>query len=297
VSGAARVRETARAAYDSGDFETAIELVESALAATPSDDEVTPALLRCDLARYLYLKGRGREADEQLRLAEPVAEREGGEPRAAWLSSKAWLHLNHLEFGPAHAAAQEALRLARDLGLARVEAESLGQIATIEVHDHGAERGLPRAEEALAAARAVPDPDLVAETTINVATSLELGGDPDAAIAYLERGQRELASVRGVLVADFLTLCLAQLLAHRGRTAKARELLDDLAPARLDGVVGVFFRIVQAELAVAVGDLSGAMLWIDGIDVSGWAYSDQWNAELDDLLDTVRRGFDEASPV
>lgn len=283
-------RAAARAAYLGGDFHTAAQLVETALeTASPSE----AAMLRCDLTRYLYLVGRSAAAQDQLRVAGTLARGGRDEAEATWLATTGWLRLHHLEFALAIDAAREALELARTLGLAEIEADVLGQIASLEVVQLSPEKGLARAEEAIAAARAIGDLDLVAEIYVNVAASLETMGDQAGATAYLEQKLPIVeAFPRPTLAGTFLKLALAQLLTHEDRIDEAAHIVGGMDPRRLHGVTRILFRLTQAEIAAKVGNLSAAMLWIDDLEISGWAYSDQWHAQLDELLKVVSEGFD-----
>lgn len=284
-------RAAARTAYLSGDFHTAVRIVEKDLRTAPPG--TSTAILRCDLARYLYLVGRSTAAKEHLRAAATLARGGHDEADATWLATTGWLHLHHLEFAPAIGAATAALELARALKLPEIEADTLGQIAALEVVQIGAEQGLARAREAVAAARAVDDLDLVAEVYINVAGSLEATGDEAGAIAYLE-GVLPIVDAfpAPTLAVHFLKLALAQLLTHAGRIDDAVRIVGGIDPARVNGVTRILFRLTQAEIAAKVGNLSAAMLWIDELDISGWAYSDQWHTQLDELLKVVAEGFD-----
>lgn len=284
-------RSAARAAYLRGDFHAAVRIIETALETARPGSET--AILRCDLTRYLYLVGRSAAAKEQLRVAATLARGGRDEADATWLATTGWLHLHHLEFAPAIGAASAALELARALKLPEIEADTLGQIAALEVVQIGSDRGLARATEAVAVARAVGDLDLVAEIYVNVAGSLEAIGDQDGAIEYLEQMLPVVdAFPAPTLAVLFLKLALAQLLTHEDRIDDAARIVGGIDPAGLNGVTRILFRLTQAEIAAKVGNLSAAMLWIDELDISGWAYSDQWHTQLDELLKVVGEGFD-----
>jgi transcriptional regulator with GAF, ATPase, and Fis domain len=237
---------------------------------------------------------RAGEYAEAARLAQAVVEAEATDVLAADALSVRGVALAFTgEDTLARVALDEAVRVARATGEARVEAVALGSAAI--AHQRAGRTGDARAayEASLAAAERAHDAATVAAMRLNLAGLAQAEGDLAQALTHLEAavdmGRR---AGSGAAVTQAL-LNLANLDLYLGRWARARASIDelvvgreDLSPAARAQLLGL-----EAEHATRTGDVTrGARLYADSAQAwraQGRAH-DAAESQLEALLARTR---------
>jgi transcriptional regulator with GAF, ATPase, and Fis domain len=205
--------------------------------------------------RTLVAGGEG-EAQRWVRQVSSPLARIGGELVAVRGLAQSF-HARHAE---ARASLEQAVRIARIIGEARLLSVTLGSLAFALQRDDRLAEAKAAYEEALAAAEEAGDAGSVGTARLNLAGIAQTQGDLAAAIQHLEaavdmgRRSGRVSTVRQAL------LNLANLELYLGRLARARVSLDALAAERADLPPHSSAQLLglEAEHAARLGDAAAA---------------------------------------
>lgn len=254
-------RRAAEAADLSGEPDRAIALGRLALVLTgETGDPVATALAHERLGRYLWVSGRGKDALPEYRRAVELMPASPPSPERA-LVLAAYGQVLCLCDRPAESLSycQDAIRLAREVGAAHVEAHALNTIGTAWscTGDHEAD------VQACARARAIAARfGLVQELGrgyVNGSDALDQAGRIDEAIALAREGLESMrAAGADRRYGDFLRAEIAGRLLRSARWAEAETLLADLTAGQPTGINAAIIYLHLGELRAERGELEAA---------------------------------------
>jgi DNA-binding CsgD family transcriptional regulator len=242
----------------------------------PATDPARYALLLGQHGRTLWSLNRGQDAVAAAERA--LALLPDGDPGGdrAWI--RAWLARMQClrgHFREAETEVEAALVEARAIGDELAETELLNTRGMVLVSLGRTEGGLQSLRDAIALADRRRDLDSRATAYANLADTLLIAGRVGEAVQVAETGlavtPRDLRRSR-----DWLTLILGEMCFHAGHWARAEACLAP-APERMTGILLIFRRIREAELAAGIGDDERAMDCLTSIgDLVAASIEPQW---------------------
>ncbi|MFF5291194.1 helix-turn-helix transcriptional regulator [Paractinoplanes globisporus] len=244
----------ARCAHDAGEHETAVRLVEQALAATPRDDMVGRALLHEALGTYMDRVDGARalraftQAYHLLATSDALAERARV---TAALANSLSIRGRYPDSAPLW---EETLELARAAGCKREEVLGLKTSGWhFAMHGEPA-TGIRRMREALAVARDEDDIEAVCLTYNHLCLALDFIGWSADAVATAEEALRWSADL-GLMFPPMIDMLdsIVLVLYRTGRWRQAEEVADRLLASHHAAARALMTYVVLAELATARG--------------------------------------------
>ena len=234
------LRRAAHAAHLSSEYDRAIALVQAAAAELDAvRDPVRAALVQERLGRYLWIAGRGDEADACYRAALDLlpAEPPSAE-RARVVAADGQLLMLRGHWDEAAARCREALAIARRVGARAEEGHALNTLGLCLADAGDRAGGEAALRHALAVAAELQRPDDIARAYINLADCVDQTGRIedalDVALEGIEacRALGLLGGYRALLVCD-----AAQRLIRLGRVDEAEPLIERAIASRPGGMV------------------------------------------------------------
>ena len=244
----------ARCAHDAGEHETAVRLVEEALAATPKDDVVARALLQEALGTYMDRIDGARalraftQAYHLLATSDALAER--ARVTAALANS---LSIRGL-YPDSAPLWEETLELARAAGCKREEVLGL-KTSGWHFAMHGEPAvGIGRMRDALRVARNEDDIEGVCLTYNHLSLALDFIGWSADAVSTAEEALRWSDGL-GLMFPPMIDMLdsIALVLYRNGRWRQAEEVSDRLLASHHAAARALMAYVVLAELATARG--------------------------------------------
>jgi DNA-binding CsgD family transcriptional regulator/tetratricopeptide (TPR) repeat protein len=246
--------DAARCAHDAGEHETAVRLVEEALAATPRADVVARALLHEALGTYMDRIDGARalraftKAYHLLATSDALAER--ARVTAALANS---LSIRGL-YPDSAPLWEETLSLARAAGCKREEVLGL-KTSGWHFAMHGEpDTGIGRMREALQVARDEDDVEGICLTYNHLCLALDFVGWSADAVATAEEALRWSADL-GLMFPPMIDMLdsMVLVLYRNGRWAQAEEVADRLLASHHAAARALMTYVVLAELGTARG--------------------------------------------
>ena len=238
----------AEAAYLSGLSPRAVTLTRSALEAIDPEREPAAAGLAHErLGRYLLADYLRAEALEEYRAAAALVPAEPTAARASILAGEA--HILMLEGEPVQARApcEEAVRIARKVGAARVECDALNTLGAVLAILGAPEDGIQVLRRGKQLAEELGALQELRRAYINLGQSLDHAGRLDEAAEVAREGWERLRPRIGGTAAAFLAAEAGGRLRRLGDWEEALAILGEARDtARPDWTTG----LVLAELAV-----------------------------------------------
>jgi DNA-binding CsgD family transcriptional regulator/tetratricopeptide (TPR) repeat protein len=260
------------AAYQAGNIDRSLSLLDQALAGLPAaPDPVRRALVLDRRARTL--RDSGHEADAIKTLEQALALLPADQVttvHAIVLSSLATAVMRTDDMVPAAALAARAVQAARETGAAQQEADSSVTLGLARSYLSAGAEGLDELRAGLALAMEIGAPATAVRGYVNLSDALEFLGRHDEA-AQVAREGIALAGRVGLArtLGAFLTGNLVESLIRLGRWDEADRLAAQALNAMPEGVFAIGVLTCRAELAVMRGryqeadaDLRAARLWV-----------------------------------
>ena len=244
----------ARAASDAGEHGLAIALARRAIEL--ADEPLRSGALHTDLGRYLERTGRYDEARAAGARAVELLPAAATPERARALEAHARLLLLAGQVDAARGPLEEAIAIARELGLRVVEAAAL---ATQVITMHGrAEEAVGVGRAALEAAREAGDAETSMRAYNNAAEALDQAGVVGAALELAREGveaSARLGAERGY--GAHLKGKIAVRLVKLGRLDEAASVIEEALRAGPTGTAAAGLHQATATIAARRGDDAG----------------------------------------
>jgi DNA-binding CsgD family transcriptional regulator len=244
----------ARCAHDAGEHETAVRMVEEALAATPKGDVVARALLHEALGTYVERIDGARALRSFTQAYHLIATSDALAERARVTASLA----NSLSIRGLYPDSaplwEETLDLARAAGSRREEVLGLKTSGWhFAMHGEPA-TGIGRMREALRVARDEDDVEGICLTFNHLSLALDFIGWTADAVATAEEALRWSADV-GLMVPPMIDMLdsIVLVLYRTGRWQQAEEVADRLLASHHGAARALMAFVVLAELATVRG--------------------------------------------
>jgi hypothetical protein len=332
---AAEVVGAASAAEERDVLEPLLQLVDKSLVVADEQAGAERYRLLETIRQYALEKllasgeaaaARSRHGEFYLALAERAADELTGRDQAAWYRRLEAEHGNlrgALEWSRAETDAEKELRLAAALGrfwrvrghnsegrawlseaLARAStAPSAARAAALNWAGHleylhgDVERAAPLAEEAVAAARAVGDPRLLAIALRHLAWVVEEHGDEARRAALVEEALAVARTAGDEPEVAFILNMMGRVAWRDGDLERGRALLDEavaLSRRLWDRAALILALHVRGSLALTADDLEGARAAFEEArgEAQALGYGERAATALAHLGDVARRGGD-----
>jgi DNA-binding CsgD family transcriptional regulator/tetratricopeptide (TPR) repeat protein len=255
----------------------------------PDQDPRTYSWVLSRLARTQWALNRGLEGLETAQRALAMLPSGEASPERAFLLG--WLARTCVLRGRYRDAVREgdeALAAAVAAGVTEAEGEVLNTLGMAHVALGNVDDGVAHLRRAIAIARGNDDADSLATAYANLADMLNLAGRTREALETAQEGVRE-TPLRLGRAREWMLLTASELALEAGDWERARAHLGP-PTALLIGVLLIFRRLREAELALAEGDDELAEARLDEIRPLVEVSSEpQWIGLLGSLLGELRR--------
>jgi DNA-binding CsgD family transcriptional regulator/tetratricopeptide (TPR) repeat protein len=240
------LHRAAEAAYLSGQSPRAVTLTLSALEAIdPEREPAAAGLMHERLGRYLLADYMPAEALEEYRAAAKLVPAEPTAARASILAGEAHVLMLEGEAVQARAPCEEAVRVAREVGAARVECDALNTLGAVLSILGAPEDGIEVLRRGMQLAEELGALQELRRAYVNLGQSLDHAGRLEEAAALAREGWERLRPRMGTPAA-FLAAEAGSRLRRLGRWDEALTLLEEVTEnARPHWATG----LVLAELA------------------------------------------------
>lgn len=272
-----------------GDAADAKDLLECALGELdPRQEPRRYSQVLTHLSRMLWVLGRSLEAVETARSALALLPEDGPSRERARLL--AWLARTELlrgRFADAARDADDAIAAAIATDDRPSQSEALNALGMAEMALGQVDRGAVRLHRALQLSREDDDLVRVESAYANLASSLNLAG---RTLEALEVANEGLATIPARVAARYrwLKLTASWLAFEAGDWNAARSHLTQTS-VQETGLLLIFTRLCEAELALGVGDLDTAASHLNEISpLVGSSLQAQWIAPVGALLAELR---------
>jgi DNA-binding CsgD family transcriptional regulator/tetratricopeptide (TPR) repeat protein len=252
-----RAAENSNLSYNGG---RAAALAAEALELVDAEAEpVQAALLHERLGRYLWVSGR---ADEALRSYHEAVDLMPHEPPTAELALVLAAHAQILMLRgrprESRERCEQAVAVARGVGARAEEGHALNTLG-VNISSLGdRERGIAMISEALEIARELEWIDELGRCYTNLAEEVEWDGRLTESLELALEGAEEMRRLGARSYVGYLTDEAAARLVRSGRVDEAETLVKQLLLWKPDGLGAVTLGDVEADIALARGELGSA---------------------------------------
>jgi DNA-binding CsgD family transcriptional regulator len=248
-------------ASNAGDAPRALELVRRAIALVGPNDPRRAALLHVDMGEYLHETGWNDAAYAAFERSAELVAAEGASPERAYalgtFAARLMLEHRHAESLP---VAEQALRLARDIGADEAEVRALTVLGGDLAYLGRADEGLAAFGEARERAEEVGDFFGLQRTYANLTDALTMLGRPRESVRVAEAGLavcRRYSLDETIVFANYLEALIAI-----GDWDRAEE-LSAAGMRRITANFPYMLRILRADVETGRGELAAARRHLD----------------------------------
>ena len=303
------IRRAADAASLTGATARAIALAHQLLEEVDPIDASRAARGHERLGRYLWLSGRGVDAlPEYGRAVELMPADPPSEERAYVLATEAQVLMLVNRNEESASRCEEALRIARLVDAAGVEAHVLNTMCANFSGVGDPERGAEAAAQARSIARGLGLAEEVGRSYINGSDALDQAGRVEESIALASEGiQVSIDSGADLQIGDFLRAEIAGRMLRTGRWSEADALLEELLDRELTGITASMAYTYLGHLCAERGELdlaaralerdaelsirAGGSMWVGPLG-EGQATLELWAGRPEDAARTVFESLD-----